>query len=236
MILEPMSNDETFQRIRSEIAQDLRPVKRLSSGWLRALFILPYAFFALAVLLLALGLRSDSENLGPGVLWGLGFLQLMVAYFIFYIALRQAVPGEAVGPRVWLAFPAIILLVQMVVAMWTYRYSPLEIPSERVLPYGLACFSLTSLFAVVPLVIGLWLLSRGLALRPRVAGLLTGLGGGLLAEAVYRMHCPFSQLTHVLPWHGGAVLMLGLVGFCSGVLWEALRLRRWEEQHRSLRR
>lgn len=231
----PMSNDETFHRLRSEIARDLRPVKRLSSGWLRALFVLPYALLALAVLLLALGLRSDSQNLGPGVLWGLGLLQLMAAYMIFHVALQQAVPGDAVSPKVWLASPVLVLVVQAVVAMWTYRNSPLKVPSEQMLAYGMACFSLTSLLGFLPLVIGLWLLSRGLPLRPRVAGLLTGLGGGLLAEAVYRMHCPFSHLSHVLPWHGGAVLMLGLVGFASGVLWETRRLRHWEKQHNSRR-
>jgi hypothetical protein len=229
------NNDETFQRIRSEIAHDMRPVRRLSSGWLRALFVLPYALLALVLLLLVTGLRSDSQDLGLEVLWGLGFLQLLSAYLIFSVALRQAVPGDAVNPKFWLASPALALLVPMVVAIWTYMESPLEIPAERVLGYGLACFSLTSLLGVLPLVIGLWLLSRGLPLRPRVAGLLTGLGGGLLAEAVYRMHCPYSHLSHVLPWHGGAVLLLGLVGFCSGVLWENRRLRQWQDQHRSLR-
>lgn len=227
------SNEETFQRIRSEIAHDMQPVKRLSPGWLRALFVLPYALLALAGVVLVLGLRSDSHSLGLEVLWGLGLLQLLLAYFIFYVALRQAVPGDAVSREVWLASPALVLVTQMVVAMWTYQYSPLEISSEHVLGYGMACFCLTSLLGFLPLVIGLWLLSRGLPLRPRIAGFLAGLGGGLLAEAVYRMHCPYSHLSHVLPWHGGAVLFLGLVGFCSGVWWENRRLRQWENQHQS---
>jgi hypothetical protein len=232
---ESTTNDETYQRIQSQIAHDMAPVKRLSSVWLRAAFVLPYALIALATLLIVLGLRADAGDLSPQVLWGLGSLQLLFAFFVFCIALKHAVPGETVGMRVWLSLPLLALLVITAVAQWTHLVSPMEIPGERVLTYGMACFGLTFLFGLVPLVVGLWLLSRGLTLRPRVAGLLIGLGGGLLAEAVYRMHCPFSNLSHVLPWHGGAVLLLGLMGLFAGIYWETRELRQWERRHRSSR-
>jgi hypothetical protein len=226
------SKDETFDRIRSEISRDLNPVRPMSSGWIRALFVLPYFVLALAFLLLVLGLRSDAEELGGEVLWGLAAIQLLAAYSIFTVALRQAVPGNAVGPAGWLSIPLLVIVTQVGVALWTYRCSPLDVPSGRVYTYGLACFSMMTLFGVVPVAMAFWLLARGLPLQPRVAGLLTGLGSGLAAEAVYRMHCSYSHWSHILPWHGGAVLFLGLVGFYCGFLWEKRRLRQYENYHR----
>ena len=82
---ETTSNDETFKKIRSEIARDLEPVRRLSSVWLRAVFVWPYALVALGALLIVLGLRSDARNLGPEILWGLGFLQLLFTYLVFAV-------------------------------------------------------------------------------------------------------------------------------------------------------
>jgi hypothetical protein len=205
----------------------------MASGWVRALFLVPYALLALVFLLLVFGLRPDAEDVGGEVLWGFAVLQLLAAYSIFIVALRQAVPGSAVGPSAWFSVFLLILVMQVGVALWTYRQSPLDVPSDRVYTYGLACFSMMSLLGFVPAAIAFWLLGRGLPLRPRVAGVLAGLGGGLVAESVYRTHCAYSHWTHILPWHGGAVLLLGLVGFYCGVLWEKRRLRRYEHEHSS---
>jgi hypothetical protein len=204
----------------------------MATAWVRALFLLPYTVLALALLLLVIGLRSDAQDLGGEILWGLAALQLLVAYLILLFALRQAVPANAVSPMVWLSLLFLVIVMQTGVAFWTYRYSPLDVPPDRVYLYGLACFSMMFFFGVVPLAITIWLLIRGLPLRPCIAGLLAGFGSGLVAEAVYRTHCSYSHLSHVLPWHGGAVLALGLVGFYCGFLWEKRRIRQYEHNHR----
>jgi hypothetical protein len=227
------SKDETFTRIRSEVSRDLRPVKPLSSGWVRALFLLPYALLTLAVFLFGVGLRSDARALGPAILWGLLILQLLFAYLILFVALRHGVPGNAVSPKMWLGLPLLVLSLQVGVALLTYQYSPLEPPPDRVEQYGLICLGTMSFLGLVPLAVVVWLLSRGFPLQPRVAGLLTGFGSGLVAEALYRTHCPYSNMSHILVWHVGAVLMLGLVGLCCGLYWESRRLRRWERQRHS---
>ncbi len=227
----PVHNDETFDRIRSRIASDLRPVKPLRRDWIRSLFVIPYALAGLGVLLLSLGLRRDAQELGPEILWGLAVLEFLAAYLIVFVALRQAVPGNTTSPRVWVGLPLLALALQSGVAWWSYQSSPLPVPPGQTLRYGMACFGLMSVFGLVPLALSLWLLSRGLPLRPRIAGLLAGFGGGLVAEAIYRSHCPYSNLNHVITWHGGAILMLGLMGFCCGVWWESLRARRWRTQN-----
>lgn len=227
----PASKDETFDRLRLEISRDLKPVRPLSSAWVRVLFLVPYALLALAVLLLVSDLRADAPELGPEILWGLATLQLLVAYLVFSIALRQAVPGDTAGSKPWLGFPALVLGVQFGVAMWTYRYSGLVVPPERVVTYGLVCFGMMAVIGLAPLAGGLLLLSRGLPLKPRLAGLVSGFAAGLLAEAVYRTHCSFSQWSHIVPWHGGAVVLLGLAGFWAGLLWDERRLREWRTRH-----
>lgn len=224
---DPGDKDETFNRIRSEIFRDLSPVRPMASEWIRALFLLPYALFALVLLLLATGLRPDAQDLGAEVLWGLAALQLLAAYLIFSVAFRQAVPANAVSPMTLLFFPFLVFVMQAGVAYWTYRYSPLEVPSDSVYVYGLACLGMMCLFGAVPLVIAVRLLGRGLPLRPGFAGLVIGLGSGLVADAVYRTHCAYSHWSHILPWHGGAVLLLALVGFGAGILWEKRRLRQY---------
>jgi hypothetical protein len=87
-----------------------------------------------------------------------------------------------------------------------------------------------SLLGVVPALTALWLLTRGLPLRPKLAGLFAGLAGGMLAEGVYRLHCGLSHPGHVAPWHTGAVLVIGLLGGVFGLWWERNRIRRFLNQ------
>lgn len=48
--------------------------------------------------------------------------------------------------------------------------------------------------------------------RPGVAGLLAGLGGGLMADAGWRLFCHFSDPAHVLGAHLGSVLVVAAAG------------------------
>jgi hypothetical protein len=94
------------------------------------------------------------------------------------------------------------------------------------------CFWRISMLGVPPVLLVLWLLSRGLPLRPKIAGLLAGIGGGLVSEGVYRLHCGVSHPAHVVGWHTTAVLVMGLLGLLAGMWWERHQLRRWREQSR----
>ena len=92
------------------------------------------------------------------------------------------------------------------------------------------CFGRISALGVPPVILVLWLLSRGLPLRPKVAGLLAGIGGGLVSESVYRLSCGMSNPAHIVPWHTGAILVMGLFGLIAGMWWERRQLQSWQGQ------
>ena len=59
--------------------------------------------------------------------------------------------------------------------------------------------------------------------RPRLVGLAAGLGCGGVADAVFGLHCPFSTLAFVAPWHTGGVALCGLAGLALAAVMQALR-------------
>lgn len=175
-------------------------------------------------------MRSDASTLGFGLLWGLTLLQLLMAYGVFYLVIRETLPGNAARPALWIAIFVAVILAQLGVSRVTFWSSPMVIEPERALRVGASCLYRMSLIGLPVLGLCLFLASRGLPLRPRVTGLASGLLGGLVAEAIYRTHCPFSHFDHMLPWHTGAVAVLGLAGFFAGAAWELTRVRRWRHR------
>jgi hypothetical protein len=67
------------------------------------------------------------------------------------------------------------------------------------------------------------LVGRAYAVRPRWAGVLGGAGAGVLTDGVWHLICPNAELSHVLAWHGGAVLALAGLGWVLGAAIEAWR-------------
>ena len=152
------------------------------------------------------------------------------AYGVLMLALVQRAPESTVNRAWWMALPLVAIAVQLGGAYWTFVHSA---PTVAVSWQTEAmCFWRISSLGLPPVLLVLWLLSRGLPLRPKVAGLLAGIGGGLVSEGVYRLHCGMSHPAHVLPWHTGAVLVMGLLGFIAGMWWERRQLQRWQEQSR----
>ncbi|HMM36751.1 MAG TPA: NrsF family protein, partial [Thermoanaerobaculia bacterium] len=74
------------------------------------------------------------------------------------------------------------------------------------------------------------LVLRAAPTRARLAGLLAGAGTGFLAEGVYHLDCPITHLSHVLVWHGSAILLLALLGFGFGLGVEARERARMERR------
>lgn len=214
----------------ASIQPDIARVDRIATPWRRALAILPLALLVLTAVTLRLGVRSDASALGFGFLWGLTFLQLVVAYVIFYVLVRETIPGRSARPAHWVAAFIVIVLAQLCVGYLTFTQSPMLVDPERALRVGASCLYRMSLIGLPVLALGLFLASRGLPMRPRITGLAAGLIGGLVAEAIYRTHCPFSHLDHMFPWHTSAVAILGLVGFFAGAAWELGRARQWRQR------
>jgi hypothetical protein len=60
-------------------------------------------------------------------------------------------------------------------------------------------------------------LARGLPMRPALAGALSGMGTGTAVDGGLRLSCNYSNPTHVVLSHGGAVLALTVAGVAIAV-------------------
>jgi hypothetical protein len=204
----------------------MKPVTPLRPPRTTALVVLPLAFLILSVVLLAYGLRDDAAQLGFWPLWGPAGLMVVVAYAVIYFALVQRAPESTVTWPLWIGLLAVALVIQVGGAYLTLlsagsRGMPVPLSTEAL------CFARISLLSVPTILVVLWLLSRGLPLRPRLAGLLAGMGAGFTSEGIYRLQCGMSHPEHVLPWHTGAVLVMGILGLLASLWWESRTLQSW---------
>lgn len=218
--------------LRAAIEGDLRPVRPLASPARRALALLAWAAVA-AILVLALrGLRSDAAELGVLLTWGVVLAEVAAGAGLVALALAEAVPARGPGrPAALLALGgAAALFVALAVA--TRRTSRGMEVDDPLVTFGPACAGLQGLIGLTAFAVAALLVLRATPMRARLAGLLAGAGTGFLAEGVYHLDCPITHLSHVLVWHGSAILLLALLGLGFGLVVEA-RARSAMERRRA---
>ena len=203
--------------LRARVAHDMRPVRPLLRPWQRAIVIAPAAVLVWGAAPGLLGIRGDIGTIGPWLAWGGSLVQLAVALALIVAALREAVPAENVSrssARLLLAAGA---LVTVVLAVATNAISPEPVPRTETFRAWFYCWE-GAVIVGAPLVLMLAvLLARGLPMRPGLAGALAGMGSGAAVDGGWRLSCNYSNPTHVLFSHGGAVLALAIVGIVAGV-------------------
>jgi hypothetical protein len=91
---------------------------------------------------------------------------------------------------------------------------------EYVWSLCLLCFRHELLLGLPFLLVISWLAVRALPVRPRTIGLLSGVGGGIVADATFRLICPGSDPTHVMSGHLAPIFVLGVLGYLLGFIWE----------------
>jgi hypothetical protein len=106
-----------------------------------------------------------------------------------------------------------------------FHASPTRVEPGAALRMTITCFAITLGLGLIPLILILNISRKGLPMKPKVLGFLCGLGSGLAAESVWRLHCPFNSWTHILASHSTAVLATALLGGLAGYCWEKRRLR-----------
>jgi hypothetical protein len=208
--------DPLLDKLRDEVARDLRPVRPLRPAWLRALLLLPWSLLAVA----ALGAvyRTPWPWRVGGLPWLLAATEAVAAYVLLWTALRDAEPGRGPsGLALGLATTGAVA-VPLGVYLFLLSAHPLDFDGA-----GLECFSAETAIGFALTAAVLWLAFRGLPLRPGLAGALAGLAAGVGALAVWTLFCPVTSLSHVLPSHAGPLALLAAAGLALGL---AVRRRR----------
>lgn len=196
--------------LRRAIAADLAPVRPLAPPWRRALVIVPFAAALLVAAPLIFQFR-DLDALGWLLSWGASLLQAAAGVALVAAALRESVPGRnwSVGALSAIAAGALTLVTAVTIASW--HASPVALVRGW-LTVGLICFVASAISALPATIVAALLALGALPTRPAVTGLLAGLGGGLMADAGWRLFCHYSDPPHVLASHLGGVVCAALIG------------------------
>jgi hypothetical protein len=204
--------------LRARVTRDLRPVRPLLPIWLRVVLLVPAAGLVFAAAPGVYGLRGDLSTVGPWLAWGGSVAQLAVAIVLMLAALRESVPGEAVpsaSARVLLGGGLVCIAL---LAVLTHVVSPEHEPRVETFTDWLVCWRGAVVFGTPLLLVLLVLIARGLTMRPALAGALAGMAAGGAVDGGWRLSCYYSNPSHVLLSHGGAVLALTLLGAVGSVI------------------
>jgi Negative regulator of sigma F len=196
--------------LRAVIAADLSRVQPLRLPLVRALALLPLALLLLVAAPAVFDLR-DIGALGWLWSWGASAVQIAVGLGLAAAALHEAVPGRAWSQRALAALVVAPLGLFVAITLGTWQVSPVPVAGGR-WTIGLVCLVASAVTALPAVALTSVLVVRAFALRPGLAGLLAGLGGGLLADAGWRLFCHFSEPAHVIGAHLGGVLLAAAAG------------------------
>jgi hypothetical protein len=197
--------------LRARLETDYQPVRALRSPLSRAFWVLPIALVALFAAPIAFNVRPDAANLGWSGVWGLSLIQSVLGLAVVVAALRESVPGRGWSRgaiALWLAMPIAMVIA---ITLFSWNASPVLLRREWWLIGGV-CFAGSAATALPVVALAAILASRAYPTRPAIAGLLLGLGAGLIADAGWRIFCHFSEPSHVLSAHLAAVMMSALIG------------------------
>jgi hypothetical protein len=204
--------------LRKRIEHDVRPVRPLLEPWQRAGLLVPAAVLAWIAAPAVLGVREDIHRLGPLLAWGGSAAQLVIALVLIAMALREAVPAQSVSRSsafVWLTLGAAATLL---LTLATSMVSPEPFPRLETFGSWAFCFDGAVLVGAPLSMTLIVLIARALPMRPLLAGALAGMGSGAAVDGGWRLYCNYSNPSHVLGSHGGAVLFLTVIGLTAGGL------------------
>jgi hypothetical protein len=226
-----MSEPRVPAMLLREVARDLRPVRPLASPARRALTLAPLGLLLLVGVPAFWGWRQnvpllDAAMMWGGMVWGLSGLQTLAGLLIAGAALREAVPGRALSRTAVIATIALALALVFGVTLLTEAVLPTVMPAGVWLRWAWECGVVAVVSALPGLAAIAWLASRALPSRPALAGAMYGLGAGVMADSGMRLFCWISDPRHVLVAHGGAILVLMLLGALVSTVVERTKARR----------
>jgi hypothetical protein len=225
-----LARDDVLQALHEQIGSDFGPVRPLAHPGRRAGWLIPLAVAVTVTAPVLGGGRPDLGGSGLVMTWGVTALQALVGMWVLRLALREAVPGRAVPPRLLTAAVAGACLVVVLITLSTNAVSPTDVPPGKGYQYWQECVIGPIVFASPLLLAAVMMAVRAFPTRPALTGALCGLSAGVLSDAGWRLSCGVSDPTHVLGSHGVAIAALA----CGGALLATLaERRRWARIRRS---
>lgn len=196
--------------LRATIAAELRPVRPLRPPLVRGLALVPVAMVLLVAAPLVFEFR-DFAALGWSWSWGASILQLGAGLALVVAALRESIPGRTWSRAALVTLAAAPVAIVTAIALASWQRSPI-VSAGPGLIVGAICLTASTITALPATCLAVLLALNAYPTRPAIAGWLAGLGGGLLADAGWRLFCHFSEPSHVLVAHLGGVLVAGAIG------------------------
>ncbi|MGE3274045.1 MAG: NrsF family protein [Vicinamibacterales bacterium] len=195
--------------LRARIAADLAAVRPLPSPAWRAAWLTPFALLLLAAAPVAFELRPGAERLGWIGTWGLSIVQAAAALAVVWAGLRDAVPGRSWSPAAAAALFVAPLGLMALITLASWVGNPVGLAAWWTV--GGLCLAGSAASAMPAVALASVLAARAYPVHPVRTGALVGLGGGLMADAGWRLFCHFSAPGHVLTAHvaGVAVATIG---------------------------
>jgi len=193
------------------LVSELKPVAplRQRTGMMRALFALAIGAFLVVTVF---GMRPDvrSGHLDPMFLLPTGlFLVLALATAWATIDMARPFVGTRRDGWAWTALMAAVLPGAALGLIASELLHGQQVALDHGGLFCLAFGTLIGLLTACALV--LWL-KRGAPASPAKAGLYTGVAAGAAGIFAVSFHCPHNDLIHIGIWHGGTVILSGLVG------------------------
>jgi len=197
--------------IIGQLVADLDPVTPLHrrSGIVRILIGLAISTF---VVVYGFGVRADlvAGRPDPMFLTSTG-LFLILALASSWAAIDMARPS--VGTRrdgwAWTAMMAAVLPLAALglIALDLFAGQPVYVDAS-----GFHCLVEGSTAGLLTLAIMVLWLRRGAPSSPPMAGMLAGVAAGSAGVFAVSLCCPESDLVHIGIWHGGTVILTGVLG------------------------
>ena len=197
--------------LRARVAADYTVVRPLPPPAVRALAVTPFALLALLAAPTYFNVRADASALGWLFTWGASFVQVAAGFMLVAAALRESVPGRSWTPAqlaLWIIAP---LLLVLAVTFASASLSALPL-GQGWWMVGLVCLGGSAAMALPIVALAGVLAMRAYPTRPAIAGLLAGLGAGLMADAGWRIFCHYGEPAHVLSAHLGGVMIAAAAG------------------------
>ena len=183
---------------------DLTPVRPLAGDKALTLRLLAVLGAAVVGGVAVVGIHSHRG--ADEVTWLLLYGCLVVASSALGVCLpRRVVPGSAFSGAHWVSFVALALFAAGVSA----RFGRMDLADP--IRVGAGCLTVGTLWGVAAAA-GVWVvLRRGVWLGAGTGGL-AGLAAAMSGLAGLTLHCPILDVSHVLLWHGAAVVLLTFAG------------------------